>query len=168
MEQSAREHESHEGSGSEDRTTTQFLTFSLGEVTYGIDIGHVIEIVGMQSITSVPNVPEYVKGVINLRGQVIPLIDVRLRFRMPPLEYHNRTCVIVVRIDKLEVGFIVDVVQEVVTVSRTSLEPPPEMGYGQFTEFISGIVKIDEDVKMILDVVKLLYDQDAAPARRSA
>jgi len=168
MEQPLREQDAHDAPAVEDRTTTQFLTFSLGEVTYGIDIGHVIEIIGMQSITPVPNVPEYVKGVINLRGQVIPLIDVRLRFRMAPLEYHNRTCVIVVRIGKLEVGFIVDVVQEVVTVARTSLEPPPEMGHGQFTEFISGIVKIDDDVKMILDVVKLLYDQSATPGRNSA
>lgn len=141
----------------EDASTAQYLTFSLGEESFGIPIGHVIEIVGMQSITNVPHVPSYVKGVINLRGQVIPVMDVRLRFHMPELDYHSRTCIIVVRVQDSDIGLIVDVVQEVITISVAEVEPPPQLGAGRVTQFIEGIAKIQGDVKMILDVPQLLF-----------
>ncbi|MHC4886759.1 MAG: chemotaxis protein CheW [Planctomycetota bacterium] len=109
----------------EDTQENRFLTFRLGDEDYGIEIRHVIEIVGIQKITDVPDMPDFVKGVINLRGQVIPVMDVRLRFHMDPRDYDERTCVIVVQLETATVGLVVDTVQEVREIMEARWRPVP-------------------------------------------
>lgn len=152
----------------EDTMKDRFLTFHLGDEVYGIDILHVIEIIGMLNITKVPDMPEFVRGVINLRGQVIPVMDIRTRFNMPPLEYNDRTCVIVIRVDSELIGLVVDTVEEVVTISENSISPPPNIGKKTSHKYINGMGRYGEDIKILLDVNKLLFEKEieelAAPA----
>lgn len=144
----------------EDDDDTQknlFLTFRLGAEDYGIEIRHVIEINSVQKITEVPDLPAYVKGVINLRGQVIPVTDLRLRFHLEPRPYDNRTCVIVVKVDDTNVGLIVDRVSEVQSIPEEELAPPPKAGPDGSTPYILGLGKVGSEVKILLDVQKLLF-----------
>jgi len=108
----------------EDTQKGKFLTFSLGAEVYGIEIKFVTEIIGMQPITEVPDLPKYVKGIINLRGKIIPVIDVRLRFKKPAVEYNDRTCIVVVDIKGIAVGLIVATVAEVLTITDQNIVPP--------------------------------------------
>jgi purine-binding chemotaxis protein CheW len=136
------------------------LTFQLDEEVYGINILKVQEIIGIMSITSVPQTPEWVRGVINLRGKVIPVIDLRLKFGMPFHEDTEKSCVIVVQIaleaDEITTGLIVDQVSEVLDISPDQLEPPPAFGGDVDTGFILGMGKVAEQVVMLLDVDKIL------------
>lgn len=143
----------------EDTQKDKFLTFLLGKEFYGIEIRHVTEIIGIQPITEVPELPEYVRGIINLRGKIIPVIDVRLRFKKPFKEYNDRTCVIVIDIDDLSAGLIVDSVSEVIVIPESDIVPPPELNKTG-NRFIKGIGKVDNDVKMLLDCEKLLNEND--------
>jgi purine-binding chemotaxis protein CheW len=142
----------------EDTQKNRFLTFSLGRESYGIDIKYVIEIIGIQSITTIPELPEYVKGIINLRGKIIPVIDVRLRFKKEANEYNDRTCVIVVDINHISVGLIVDSVAEVITISEEDMVDPPQMNSGLNNRYIKKIGKIGSEVKLLLDCEKLLTE----------
>jgi len=144
----------------EDTQKDQYLTFRMGDEDYGIEIRHVIEIVGIQKITEVPDMPDFVKGVINLRGQVIPVIDVRTRFQMPPRDYDDRTCVIVVNINETNVGLIVDTVSEVREIPEQHVAPPPKVRRGPGSRYILGLGKVGDDVKILLDVNKLLFDEE--------
>jgi purine-binding chemotaxis protein CheW len=144
----------------EDTMKDRFLTFHLGNEVYGMDILHVIEIVGIQNITEVPDMPDYVKGVINLRGQVIPVMDVRTRFHMAPLDYNDRTCVIVTRVDNELIGLVVDTVEEVVSISEDDISPPPKIGKKTSHQYIKGMGKMGEDIKILLDVNKLLFEEE--------
>lgn len=152
------DHEADEGG--DDAQKDLYLTFRLGAEDYGIEIRHVTEIVGLQKITGIPDVPEFVKGVINLRGSVIPVIDVRIRFGMPPREYDDRTCVIVAGIDGERVGFVVDAVNEVAEISGDAVEAPPQLGRDGRRGFIMGLGKVGREVKILLDVNKLLYGNE--------
>lgn len=131
-----------------------FLTFQIGQEDFGIDIGDVIEIVGIQKITEVPDMPNYIRGVINLRGKVISVMDVRLRFHMEQREYDDRTCVIVVTVDGLTVGLLVDRVNEVVEIAEDKIEsaPPTKSDDG----YIKGLGKIGTEVKILLNVACLV------------
>lgn len=111
----------------EDTLENKFLTFVINGEEYGIEIRHVTEIIGIQNITVVPDMPQYVKGVINLRGKVIPVMDVRLRFCMGARDYDERTCIIVIKIEGQSVGMIVDRVSEVLDIPKDNIEPPPEV-----------------------------------------
>lgn len=144
----------------EDTQKDRFLTFSLGKESYGIDIKYVIEIIGIQSITEIPELPEYVRGIINLRGKIIPVLDVRLRFRKEPKEYNDRTCVIVVDIKNVSIGLIVDSVAEVVTISEEDMVEPPQMNKGFNNRYIKKIGKIGNEVKLLLDCEKLLTEDE--------
>jgi len=144
----------------EDTQKNRFLTFSLGKESYGIDIRYVIEIIGMQTITIVPELPDYVKGIINLRGKIIPVIDVRIKFKKEEKEYTDRTCVIVVDINNISVGLIVDSVAEVMTIPDEDLADPPHVNSGFNNRYIKKIGKIGSDVKLILDCEKLLTDDE--------
>ena len=144
----------------EDTQKDKFLTFLLGNEHYGIEIKYVTEIIGIQSITEIPELPNYLKGIINLRGKIIPVMDVRLRFKKDPKEYNDRTCVIVVDIWKMSVGLIVDCVSEVLSISEQDIVPPPEINKGS-SKYIKGIGKVGNDVKLILDCNKLLSDEEA-------
>jgi purine-binding chemotaxis protein CheW len=144
----------------EDTQKGRYLTFSLGNECYGIEIKYVTEIIGIQSITEVPELPEHVKGIINLRGKIIPVIDVRLRFKKESIAYNDRTCVIVIEINALSIGLIVDCVSEVITISEQDIVEPPVINKGNHNCYISKIGKVNNDVKLILDCDKLLKDDE--------
>lgn len=145
----------------EDTQKDKFLTFSLGAEVYGIEIKFVTEIIGMQPVTEVPDLPEYVKGIINLRGKIIPVVDVRLRFKKSAAEYNDRTCIVVVDIKGIAVGLIVDTVAEVLTIADHDIVPPPQLhqsGYHQ--RFTKAIGKVGDNVKLILDSDRLLSNDE--------
>jgi purine-binding chemotaxis protein CheW len=146
----------------EDTQKDKFLTFCLGNEDYGIPIQFVTEIVGIQKITLVPDMMEFVKGVINLRGNVIPVIDVRARFQMGPREYDDRTCVVVVHLKEMAVGLVVDTVKEVVTMPPEQISPPPKFQKPQGGKFLQGMGKLGDQVKILLDVEKLLQEEELA------
>ena len=133
----------------------KYLTFSLADEEYGLEILKVREIIGIMDITAVPQMPEYVKGVINLRGKVIPVIDLRLKFGLPAAEYTDQTCVVVVDVGTL-MGVIVDTVQEVLDIDASQIDPPPPLGASVDTSFVLGMGKVKEDVKILLDINKVL------------
>lgn len=144
----------------EDTQKGRFLTFALGKESYGIEIKFVTEIIGIQAITEIPELPEYVKGIINLRGKIIPVMDIRLRFRKEPKEYNDRTCVIVIDIRDVSIGLIVDTVSEVITIPEQSIVEPPKMNMGFNNRYIKNIGKVGEDVKLLLDCDKLLTQDE--------
>ncbi len=144
----------------EDTQKGRYLTFSLGKESYGIEIQYVTEIIGIQTITEVPELPPYVKGIINLRGKIIPVIDVRLRFKKEPKDYNDRTCIIVIDIMELSIGLIVDNVSEVLNIPDQDIETPPQMNGVNSNLFIKNIGKVGNDVKLLLDCEKLLSDDE--------
>jgi len=142
----------------EDTQKDRYLTFLLGNECYGMEIKFVIEIIGIQAITEIPELPEYVKGIINLRGKIIPVIDVRVRFKKETKEYNDRTCVIVVDIKDLSVGLIVDSVAEVITIQEQDIVDPPQINKGTNNRYIKKIGKVGTAVKLLLDCEKLLSE----------
>src|SRR5512136_297554 len=138
----------------------KYLTFSLAGEEYGIGILKVREIIGMMSITPVPQTPEFVKGVINLRGKVIPVIDLRLRFGLDATSYTERTCIIVVEIrgesGSVPMGIVVDAVSEVLNIRGADIENTPTFGVKLNTDFILGMAKTGGGVKILLDIDKVL------------
>jgi purine-binding chemotaxis protein CheW len=138
----------------------KYLTFALGGEVYGLEILKVQEIIGMMSVTRVPRTPEFMRGVINLRGKVIPVVDLRLKFGLDSTEDTERTCIIVVQVTKGDttviMGIIVDEVSEVMDINEKQIEPSPEFGSQIDTNFIMGMGKIDKKVVMLLDVDKVL------------
>lgn len=144
----------------EDTQKDRYLTFSLGKESYGIEVRYVIEIIGIQSITEVPEMPEYVRGIINLRGKIIPVMDVRLRFKKEPKEYNDRTCIVVIDIKGSSIGLIVDSVSEVITIPEQDVVDPPKMNKGFNNRYIKKIGKVRNDVKLLLDCEKLLTDDE--------
>ena len=144
----------------EDTQKDKYLTFHLAGEDYGIEIAYVTEIIGIQKITDVPDMPDFVKGVINLRGKVIPVMDVRRRFKIEERAYDERTCIIVVDINDTAVGLVVDKVNEVADIPEEQIEPPPQTGKSTSSRFIYGMGKIDDEVKILLKVDKLLFDEE--------
>jgi len=140
--------------------TAKYLTFTLSDESYGIGILKVKEIIGMMPITSVPKTPGFVKGVINLRGKVIPIIDLRLKFDMESKDYTERTCIIVVEIEAGEetvlIGIVVDSVSEVLNITVDQIENAPEFGTQLNTDYILGLAKTDDGVKILLNIDKVL------------
>ncbi|MDD2375704.1 MAG: purine-binding chemotaxis protein CheW [Clostridiales bacterium] len=144
----------------EDSMQGKYLTFQLGDETYGIEIRYVTEIIGMQSITEVPDMPSYLRGIINLRGKIIPVLDMRARFKKPLQEYHDRTCIIVVDIREVSVGLIVDQVSEVLNIDGNNIELPPDGRTGFSNRFINGIGKVGEDIKLLIDCDRILTKEE--------
>ena len=138
----------------------KYLTFSLAREEYGLEILKVREIIGIMDITAVPQMPPHVKGVVNLRGKVIPVVDLRLKFGMESAEYTEATCIIVVDVGTL-VGIIVDTVQEVLDIESAQIDPPPPLGASVDTTFILGMGKVREEVKILLDINKVLNEEKA-------
>jgi purine-binding chemotaxis protein CheW len=142
----------------------KYLTFALGSEAYGIEILKVREIIGYMEITHVPQTPMEVKGVINLRGRVIPIINLRAKFNMPEAEITDQTCIIVVEVGTevrpLTMGVIVDSVTEVLDIKEEQLEPPPELGYGVNRNMIRAMGKFPDGVKILLDISKVLKPSD--------
>jgi purine-binding chemotaxis protein CheW len=152
----------------EDSMKNLYLTFRVGEEDFGIEIVYVTEIVGMQNITEVPDMPSFVKGVINLRGQVIPVIDVRLRFKLESRKYDDRTCVIVVNVKDTVIGLIVDTVSEVINIPEEQISPPPKVNRSEARRYIHGMGKVDDEVKILLDVEKLFWESEMEAMTASA
>ena len=144
----------------EDTQHGRFLTFTFEEEVYGIEIKYVTEIIGIQSITKVPEVPEYVKGIINLRGKIIPVIDVRIKFGKEAMEYNDRTCIVVIDIIEVSVGLIVDNVDEVLTIDDQEIAAPPANKTGFENRYIKGIGKSGGKVQLLLDCEKLLKNEE--------
>ena len=134
----------------------KFLTFFLAGEEYGIEILSVHEIIGMMPITSVPGTPDYICGVINLRGKVIPIVDIRKKFGMDFKEYNSETCIIVVNVQGVEAGAVVDRVSEVLNIADEDIEPPPSFGKAVRVDFIMGIGKSQSKVKILLDIDRVI------------
>jgi len=150
----------------------KYLTFTLAEEEYGISILKIKEIIGMMPITSVPQTPEFVKGVINLRGKVIPVIDLRLRFGMGEIEYTERTCIIVVEIESqtgtVMIGIVVDSVSEVLNIKGDDIEDTPTFGTKLNTDYILGMAKMEGGVKILLDIDRVLNSEEIATLEKAA
>ncbi|MDH3393330.1 MAG: chemotaxis protein CheW [Desulfobulbaceae bacterium] len=144
----------------EDTMKDKYLTFHIAGEDYGIDIVYVTEIIGIQKITDVPDMPDYVKGVINLRGKVIPVMDVRLRFHLPERDYDERTCIVVVDIEGTAVGLVVDQVNEVADIPEKDVEPPPRSSKGATSRYLKGMGKVGNEVRILLSVDKLLQEEE--------
>jgi purine-binding chemotaxis protein CheW len=149
----------------------KYLTFSLAEEEYGIGILKIKEIIGMLPVTSVPKTPDFVKGVINLRGKVIPVVDLRGRFGIEEIAYTERTCIIVVEIDgqtgTILMGIVVDSVSEVLNIKRDDIESAPSFGARLNTEYILGMAKMEGGVKILLDIDKVLNADEVATLTQS-
>ncbi len=139
---------------------TQFVTFYLDDEEYGVEILKVQEIIGLSPVTRVPNLPDFIKGVINLRGIVVPVIDLRIRFGLAGAEYTDRTCIIILKVDDKVFGIIVDTVSEVISISQQNIQPTPSFGSKIRTEFIKGMGKIGERLVILLDAERLLSDEE--------
>lgn len=149
----------------------KYLTFALAQEEYGVPVLKVREIIKMMDITGVPQVPPHVKGVINLRGKVIPIVDLRLKFGLPTQDYTERTCIIVVEVEmqarKVMLGMIVDYVSEVLNIATDEIEPMPDFGERVDTDYMRGVAKIKGTVKLLLDLDKVL-SADTVFARQAA
>jgi purine-binding chemotaxis protein CheW len=147
----------------------KYLTFSLVGEEYGIEIRKVKEIIGMMAITMVPRTPEYFKGVINLRGKVIPVVDLRLKFGMEEIEYTDRTCIIVVELHaNIMMGMVVDSVSEVLNVKAADIEETPSFGAAMNTNYILGMAKAENGIKILLDIDKVMSDQEIVILQNAA
>ncbi len=134
----------------------KYLTFVLGNEQYGIEILKVREIIGIMSITPIPRTPDFIKSVINLRGKVIPVIDLRLKFDMEEIEHTTETCIIVVDVKGILVGTLVDTVSEVLDIKKDEIEPAPSFGSSIDTDYILGMAKSKDSVKILLDINRVL------------
>lgn len=146
----------------EDTQKDKYMTFQTGRECYGISIKYVNEIISMQPITALPEVDNYIKGLINLRGKIIPVIDVRIRFGMEPVEYNDRTCIIVINVKNIVIGLIVEKIAEVDTITDEDIVPPPSLGRREYTQnkYVYGIARRGEAVKLLIDPEKLIRDED--------
>lgn len=146
----------------EDSQKGKFMTFRTGKEFFGINISYVNEIIMMQPITAIPETEDYIKGLINLRGKIIPVIDVRTRFKMEPLEYTDRTCIIVINVKNTVIGLIVEQIAEVDTISEDDIVPPPSLGHREHehNKYVYGLARTGETVKLLIDPEKLIRDED--------
>ncbi|OQX27830.1 MAG: chemotaxis protein CheW [Desulfobacteraceae bacterium IS3] len=149
----------------------KYLTFALADEEYGIGILKIKEIIGMMPITFVPQTPKFVKGVVNLRGKVIPVIDLRLRFGMKSIDYNDRTCIIVVEIagetGKVMIGIVVDTVSEVLNIKGEDIEDTPGFGTKLATDYILGMAKTEGSVKILLDIDRVLKSEEISLLKRA-
>ena len=150
----------------------KYLTFSLAGEEYGIGILKIKEIIGMMPITTVPQTPEFVRGVINLRGKVIPVMDLRLRFGIDSIDYTDRTCIIVVEMTgetgTIQIGVVVDSVSEVLNIKGEDIEDTPTFGTNLNTEYILGMAKMEGGVKILLDIDRVLKQEEIANLEEAA
>ena len=151
----------------------KYLSFVLGEEEYGLEILKVQEINGMMGITRVPRTPDYVRGVINLRGRVIPIVSLRRKFNMPDVEDTDKTCIIVVQVDhaetELTMGIVVDEVSEVLNIKCEQIEPTPSFGGGMAAiEFVTGMGKLEDKVVILLDIDSVLHEDEIEAVIQSA
>ena len=146
----------------EDSQKGKFMTFQTGKEFFGIRISEVKEIIAMQPIAAIPEVDDYIKGLINLRGKIIPVIDVRVRFKMEPTEYTDRTCIIVIDVKSTMIGLIVERIAEVDTIADDSIVPPPSLGRKEHehNKYVYGLARTGDVVKLLIDPEKLIRQDD--------
>ena len=144
--------------------THQFLTFALGQEEYGVEILKIQEIKGFSAITPLPNAPAYVKGVLNLRGTIVPIVDLRKKFGMPEEAYTTFTVIVVVRVQGQVMGFIVDAVSDVLTVTGADIQPTPDLQGQVDTSFLTGLAKAGEKLVILLDIDKVLTTAERVAA----
>lgn len=145
-----------------DTQQDKYVTFKSGQEYYGLKIQYVNEIIVFQEITEIPESEDYIKGLINLRGKIIPVIDVRIRFKKEPIEYNDRTCIVVINVKDTVVGLIVEKIAEVVEIKEENILPSPSLGNEDKAQnrYVYGIGKVGDSVKLLLDPEKLLKDED--------
>jgi purine-binding chemotaxis protein CheW len=152
-------------------TINSYLTFMLGEELFASNVNKILNILEMVKITKVPRAPEYMKGVINLRGTVLPVIDTRIKFNLPPIEYTKNTCILVLTVDidgeLINVGALVDSVQEVVEVDDNNILPPPSIGAKYKSKFIEGMIKRDDQFIMLLNLDKVFSSEEVVAMQES-
>lgn len=146
----------------------KYVVFELGDEEYGVDVSMVREIIGPMPITRVPRMPESVRGMINLRGKVIPIVDLRIRFGLEAVDHGRRTCIIVVQTAAAEFGVVVDRVSEVATIAETEVEDAPSFGIGIETEYLLGVAKHGARVRLLLDIQRALTRQEIAAVVQAA
>ena len=149
-------------SNESDEQKGKYMTFKSGNEYFGLKIQYVSEIIQSQTITAIPETEDFIKGLINLRGKVIPVIDVRIRFKQEAFEYDDRTCIIVINVKSTLVGLIVEQIAEVVEIKEQNILPPPAIGRADRAhhKYVYGIGKVGDSVKLLLDPDKLLNDED--------
>ena len=159
-----------EGLLEEDSQKGMFMTFQTGKEFFGISISYVNEIIAMQPIAAIPEVDDYIKGLINLRGKIIPVIDVRVRFKMEPCEYTDRTCIIVIDVKSTMIGLIVERLADVYTIAEDSIVPPPSLGRKEHehNKYVYGLARTGDTVTLLLDPEKLIKQDDIAAAVEDA
>ncbi len=140
----------------------KYLSFVLDDEVYGIEILRIREIIGVVKITEVPQSANYLKGIFNLRGKIIPVIDLRIKFGMPELEHTHETCIIVVEVENSHIGMIVDTVSEVVNIKDSEIEDPSHIGSQIDTDFLLGLGKVKDKIVIMLDVGKILKKDELA------
>ncbi|MCR4925516.1 MAG: chemotaxis protein CheW [Clostridiales bacterium] len=147
----------------------KYLTFWTDGQIFGVPICDVVQIIGLQEITPVPEAPSYSKGIINLRGNIFPVIDVRLRFHKPEAEYDERTCIIVTNINNSYFGFIVDSVDEVTNIEESEISPPPSLSItsSSYNAYLTGVGKLKDKVVLLLDTSKILSEEEFETVQRS-
>lgn len=138
----------------------QFLTFNLGEELYGVDILRVQEIKGYTAVTKIPNTPSHIKGVLNLRGTIVPIIELRTKFNMPTIDYTAFTVIIVVVVRDKVMGLVVDAVSDVLNIDKKDIQPPPQFGAKVDVSFLNGIGKSNDKLVALLDMDRLLLDDE--------
>lgn len=151
-----------------DEMKGKYLTFWTDNQLFGVPIADVVQIIGIQEITPIPDSPKFAKGVINLRGNIIPVIDVRLRLNKPECEYGEHTCIIVTKIEENFIGFIVDSVDEVTTIDDEQISPPPKLSKDRTNDYLIGIGKLGAKVVLLIDTGKILNNEEIEAVSEAA
>jgi purine-binding chemotaxis protein CheW len=151
-----------------DAASREYLVFSLGEEEYAVDILKVQEIRGYENVTRIANVPDFIKGVTNLRGVIVPIIDLRLKFHLDKVEYDGQTVVIVVNVDDRIVGIVVDGVSDVMSLAPDQIKPAPEFGVTLSSDYLSGIGSLEDRMLVLVDIEKLLTHEEMQLVERTA
>ena len=150
------------GVGSADTQDGKYMTFKSGSEYFGLEIQYVQQIIQFQAITKIPETEDYIKGLINLRGKIVPVVDVRVRFKQGECEYNDKTCILVIVVKDTTVGLIVEQIAEVAEIQKENILPPPTIGRNDkgHHKYVYGIAKVGNSVKLLLDPEKLLYDDE--------
>lgn len=154
------------GAVSTDTQEGKYMTFKSGSEYFGLEIQYVQQIIQFQAITKIPETEDYIKGLINLRGRIIPVVDVRVRFKQGECEYNDKTCILVITVKDTTVGLIVEQIAEVAEIQKENILPPPTIGRNDkgHNKYVYGIGKVGTSVKLLLDPEKLLYDEENVDA----
>ena len=154
----------------QDAQDIMYMTFKSGSEYFGMKIQYVNEIIPYQAITAIPETEDYIKGLINLRGKIIPVIDTSLRFKQEPFEYDDRTCIMVISVQSTVVGLIIEKIAEVVEIQEQNILPPPSIGRSDKAQnkYVYGIGKVGDTVKLLLDPEKLINDEDLSAVEQAS